>query len=68
MNGVTREMVNNPAEPRHEGDTGREKEETPAGEKSKRGRPAGSRNTKKPCSQIENRNVVEGGGGGRRRQ
>jgi hypothetical protein len=67
---------NNPAEPGHEGDTGLEKVEYPAGEKSKRGRPAGSKNAKKSSSQIENRNVdgpahfcsahitVEGGGGG----
>jgi hypothetical protein len=38
---------------------GRVKGETPAGEKGKRGRPAGSKNTKTPCSQK-----AEGGVGG----
>ena len=42
-----------------EGGDGREKDEKPADKKSKRGRPAGSKNTKKPCSEK-----VEGGGGG----
>ena len=42
-----------------EGGDGREKDEKPADEKSKRGRPAGSKNTKKPCSQK-----AEGGGVG----
>ena len=42
-----------------EGGDGREKDEKPADEKSKRGRPAVSNNTKKPCSEK-----VEGGGGG----
>jgi len=48
----------------NEEENARGNQEIPAGGKSKRGRPAGSKNNKKPCSQIENRNVEGPAGGG----